>query len=274
MVMRQPYSVRLAALVIGGVVFWDALALAQAIEPPASVAAAKKIVYCADISAPPLTFFREDGKPTGIEIDLGEAIAQRLGVRAEWRNISFSGIIPALVAQQCDAIMAQLYNKPERRQVIDFVDYMKAGQALVVQKGNPDHIRSLEDLSGRKVAVENGTTIKSLIEEQNNKFATSGKPPATIIVFPKDTDAFQALGIGQVQAYGTTVATAGYYFTKTQGQFEIGGDPFAQATVGAGFRKQDKDLQKAYAEALAAVQKDGTYAAILKRWNVSGDALQ
>jgi polar amino acid transport system substrate-binding protein len=257
----------------GAVAAWGAVS-AQTIQPPASIATAKKIVFCADISAPPLTFFEANGKPAGVEIELGDAIARRLGVSAEWRNVGFSGIIPALLAQQCDVIMSQLYNKPARREVIDFVDYMKATQALVVAAGNPSHIQSLDDLSGRKVAVENGTTIQSMVEEQNKKFAAAGRPPATIIVFPKDTDAFQALRIGQVQVYGATLESAGYYLLKAPGLFEIAGAPFAEAIVGAGFRKQDKDLQKAYTEALAALQKDGTYASILTRWNLAGDALQ
>ena len=59
------------------------------------------------------------------------------------------------------------------------------------------------------------------------------------MVFPKDTDAFQALRVGQVDAYGTTIKTAGYYFTQAPDLFEIAGDPFSRAVIGAAFRKDE-----------------------------------
>ena len=58
---------------------------------------------------------------------------------------------------------------------------------------------------------------------ENKKLAGANKAPAQVVVFPKDTDAFQALRVGQVDAYGTTVKTAGYYFTQAPDLFEIAG---------------------------------------------------
>ncbi|MDQ0469114.1 ABC transporter substrate-binding protein [Labrys wisconsinensis] len=248
-------------------------ARAETITPPPAIAAAKKMVVCADIGSPPLSFYKEDGKLVGAEVDLSNAIAGRMGVGTEWRAVQFDGIIPALLAKQCDLIMSELYDKPKRREVVDFVDYLDSSQSLVVQKGNPAGIKGLDDLSGKKVAVENGTTIQSLVEEQNKKFASEGKPPAEAVVFPKDTDAFQALRIGQVQAYGTTIKTAGYYFTQAPDLFDLGGEPFAKAVIGAAFRKDDVELQKAFAAALAAIRQDGSYMTILKTWGIERDAL-
>lgn len=248
-------------------------AWAQPIQLPPAIAEAKKIVICADIGSPPLSFYKEDGSLTGAEIELGNAIANQLGVSAEWKQVQFDGIIPALIARQCDVIMSELYDKPKRREVVDFVDYLASSQSLVVLKGNSSHITGLADLSGKKVAVENGTTIQSLVDEENKKLAGEGKAQAQVVVFPKDTDAFQALRIGQVDAYGTTIKTAGYYFKQAPDLFELGGPPFAQAVIGAAFRKEDTDLQKAFAGAFEAVRKDGTYRKILESWGIERDAL-
>lgn len=249
------------------------MAWAQPIQPPAAIAEAKKMVICADIGSPPLSFYKDDGSLTGAEIELGNAIAKQLGVSAEWKQVQFDGIIPALIAKQCDVIMSELYDKPKRREVVDFVDYLASSQSLVVLKGNSSHITGLADLSGKKVAVENGTTIQSLVDEENKKLAGEGKARAQVVVFPKDTDAFQALRIGQVDAYGTTIKTAGYYFKQAPDLFEMGGEPFAQAIIGAAFRKEDTELQKAFAAALDAVRKDGTYKKILENWGIERDAL-
>jgi len=272
---EAPIFARIRHVVLAGAMLLGASAgaRADAITPPAAIAAAKKIVICADIGSPPLSFYDASGKTVGAEVELGDAIAKQLGVATEWRPVQFDGIIPALMAKQCDLIMSELYDKPKRREVVDFVDYLNSSQSLVVQKGNASGIHGLDDLSGRKVAVENGTTIQSLVEEQNKKFAQAGKAPADIVVFPKDTDAFQALRIGQVQAYGTTIKTAGYYFKQAPDLFEIGGEPFAKAIIGAAFRKDDTELQKAFAAGLANLRKDGTYESILKTWGIERDAL-
>src|SRR5689334_13470202 len=81
--------------------------------PAGALVKGGQITYCSDISAPPLTYYDVAQKPVGAEIELGNALAAELGVRANWANTSFNGIIPALQAKQCDAIISQLYIKPE-----------------------------------------------------------------------------------------------------------------------------------------------------------------
>jgi polar amino acid transport system substrate-binding protein len=270
------FTERIAAAAIGalGLIAIAGAANAEDIKAPANIASAGKIVYCSDISGPPLGFFDENSQPTGSDIDLGKEIAKRLGVKAEFANTPFSGIVPALQAKNCDAILSQLFDKPARREVIDFVDYMNSSQSLLVAKGNPKNIKSLDDLSGIKVAVENGTTIQSLIEDQNKKFAAAGKAPAQVVVYPKDSDARQALQIGQVDVYGTTLESAAYFLQKAGHVFDIGGDPFAKILTGIGIRKDDGELKTAIQAALDSMKADGTYLKILTKWGMEGDALQ
>jgi polar amino acid transport system substrate-binding protein len=251
-----------------------ATANAADIKAPANIAAAGKIVFCSDISAPPMEFYDENSQPAGFDIELGTEIAKRLGVKAEWANTPFSGIVPALQAKNCDAILSQLFDKPKRREVVDFVDYMYSSQSLLVAKGNPHNVKSLEDLSGLKVAAENGTTIQSLVEDQNKMFVQAGKAPAELVVFPKDNDARQALQIGQVAVYGTTLETAAYFLQKAGPVFDIGGDPFAQILTGIAIRKADGELKAAIQAAFDSMKADGTYLATLKKWGLEGDALK
>jgi len=263
----------MAALFAGLLTFAGA-ARAADIKAPDRITSAGKIVYCSDISGPPLGFFDENSQPVGSDIDLGNEIAKRLGVKAEWANTPFAGIVPALQAKNCDAILSQLFDKPARREVIDFVDYMYSSQALLVAKGNPKNITGLDSLSGLKVAAENGTTIQSLVEDQNKKFQEAGKAPAQLVVFPKDNDARQALQIGQVDAYGTTLESAGYFLQKEGHIFDIGGDPFGKIVTGIGIRKDDPELKAAIQAAFDSMKADGSHLAILKKWGMEGDVLQ
>jgi polar amino acid transport system substrate-binding protein len=268
------FAKHVAAGFVAGLLAAVATAAVADVKAPANVAAAGKIVYCSDLSAPPMEFFDESGQATGFDVDLGTEIAKRLGVKAEWANTPFSGIIPALQAKNCDAILSQLFDKPARREVVDFVDYMYSSQSLLVAKGNPKNIKSLDDLSGLKIATENGTTMQSLIEEQNKKFAAAGKAPAEIIVFPKDNDARQALQIGQVDVYGTTLETAGYFLKKAGHVFDIGGDPFAQILTGIAIRKEDGELKTAIQSAFDAMKADGAYQSLLEKWGLEGNELK
>ncbi|MGV8921116.1 MAG: ABC transporter substrate-binding protein [Pseudomonas sp.] len=233
-----------------------------------------KLTYCSGMDSPPLVSFDEAQKPKGLTVDLGMEIAKRLdGKKVEWRVIPFSGLVPALLAKQCDMIVDQLFDKPERRQVIDITNYMYSSQSVVVPKGNPKGIKALDDLSGHKVAVLNGSTIKTLLDTENDSLTKAGKPPMKLVVYNTDTDAFQALRISQVDAYGTTVETAGYYAAMAPDLFQEGVPAFSRILTGLGTRKDDPQLTAAVDQVLKDMRSDGSYTQLLAKWHVDSDKL-
>lgn len=239
--------------------------------PAGSLVEDGQITYCSDISAPPLTYYDAAQKPVGAEIELGDALADRLGVKANWANTAFNGIIPALQAKQCDAIITQLYIKPEREKVVNFVPYMYASNTLVVSAKNANGIKGVADLCGKKAAAQTGTTVADRLAGQSKKCRADGKQEVDIRLFNKDTDALQQLRLGLVDSYGTTLETAAYVMKQQPGTFELAGEPFNRIKVGAATRKDDTALHDALTKAFAAVREDGEYAAILKKWNLTGD---
>jgi polar amino acid transport system substrate-binding protein len=261
-------SLALALIVASGV------ARAAEVTPPADIAKAGKIAYCAEFGNPPLGFYDENQVLGGLDVDIGTEIASRMGVKAEWKEVAFSAIIPALQAKQCDAILSQLFDKPQRREVVDFVNYMYSSQSLLVPTGNPKNVKGLDDLSGLKVAVDNGTTIQSLIDEQNVKFKEAGRPEAKVIVFPKDSDARQALQIGQVDVYGTTLETAAFFFKKAGHIFDVGGEPFNKIATGIATRKGETEIHDAIQKAFDSMKADGTYKKLLTKWELESDAIE
>lgn len=241
--------------------------------PSSALVQSGKLTLCADISAPPLTFYNSAQQPTGAEVDLGDAIAKNLGLTADWKNVAFSGIIPALQGKQCDAIMSQLYIKPAREKVVDFVPYMFAGNTVMVKAGNPDGIKGLIDLCNRKVAVQTGTTITGILQAENSKCTTAGKKNIQIVSFGRDSEAQQQLKLGLVSAYGTTVETAGYALKQQSGVFDIVGKPIGQVKTGIATLKSNTVLHDALKTAFQTTRTDGTYARILKQWFLTGDSL-
>jgi polar amino acid transport system substrate-binding protein len=248
-------------------------ASATTASPPKTIESGK-LQFCSDISTPPMESYGPGHQPEGADIDVGNEIAKRLGLQAVWKNTAFSGIIPALQAGNCDAILSQLFDKPERRKVVDFVDYLKSGQALLVAKGNSEGLSGLESLCGKTVASETGTTIADLLREQSGKCKSAGKPEIKVRNFLRDSDALQQLGLEQVDAYGTTTETVAYITGKQADKYEVAGDPFGEILCGIATRKDNAPLHDAIAKAFGEMQADGTYSKILAKWNLQLDELK
>lgn len=231
------------------------------------------LTVCSDMGSPPLSFLDSANKPTGAEVELGDAMAAKMGKKFVWANTSFNGIIPALQTKRCDLIMSQLYIKPAREKIVDFVPYMYSGSTLLVKESGGPKISSSADLCGKKAAAETGTTVVDYLQQASKQCQKSGKAAIDIRQFQDDPSALQQLKVGLVAAYGTTVETSAYTIKKSPGQFKMAGKPFNKIKVGAATRKDDRALHDEIAKALAAIHSDGQYAAIMKKWGLTFDEL-
>jgi len=251
--------------------------LAQLAAAPAAQAADLGLVkpgtltYCSSMDAPPLAEYDENQQPRGFSVDVARDVAKQLGnLKVDWKVMSFSGQIPALEARQCDLVIGQLYDKPERRQIIDLIDYMYSSESIMVPRDNPHHVHTLDDLSGLKVAVLNGTTMSTLLDKENEHLKAMGKKPMNIVVYSSDADAFQGFRAQQVDAYGTT-AESGAHFQQASGNMFIQAvPPFGRIATGIGARKGEP-LSPAVARAVAELVKSDRYGKMLAKWNIEGD---
>ena len=263
------------AVVIAGAVATAAAATAMArssatIQPPPSVAAAGKIVYCTDATYPPEEYYK-GSKIIGSDIDFGSGVAKLMGVKAEFKNTTFDSIIAALLAKKCDAIISGMNDTAERRKQVSFADYLKVGQTLMVRKGNPGHVTSLPSLSGKRVSVESGTTNRDYLAAESKKLQAQGKKPITIVTFPKDTDSVAALKAGRVDAYfGDTPPVV--YYIKHDPSLAIGYSPVSPIPIGIAIRKGDA-LRAATQKAINTMYANGTIKRILAKWEMSSAVL-
>lgn len=239
---------------------------------PSSITASKTLTFCSALSQPPMEFVNAQQQPIGVDIELGEDLAQRLGLKAKWVNTPFSGLIPALQAGACDAIISQLFIKPARLQVVDMLPYMYSQEIILFKTGTPT-VDNLEALSGKKVASVTGTTATVLLVAENEKLKQEGKPLIKIVDFPSNTDALQQLQFGQVEAYGVAYEIGRYYNKAAPGEFVTGGAPYFKILTGIATPKGDTGLRDALQEQLADMMKDGSYAAIFKKWDLTSDML-
>jgi polar amino acid transport system substrate-binding protein len=269
MAIRIKLTVAAAA---GTAVLAGSVAAAVSVAPPANIAGAGRIVFCSDLGYPPMESL-QGSRPIGADIDIGSAIARSMGLKAQFRNVGFDGIIAALLAKKCNAILSGMTDTAERRKQVDFTDYLVVGMSLMVRKGNPQHITGLASLSGRRVAVQLGTTEKEALTAFNKRLSKQERKPVVIKLFNKDSDAAAALFTGKVDAYFSDDPPVGYYVKQSRGKFEVAANKIQAAPYGVATRKHDP-LGAALHKAIAQVYADGTMKAILAKWGLSAFALR
>ena len=234
-------------------------------------ASAGTLTFCTDATYPPEEFF-QGTKLVGSDIDIGTEVAKRLGMAAKFQNTGFDGIIAALLAKKCDAIISGMNDTPERRKQIAFVDYISVGQSLMVKKGNPKGIKVLSDLAGKTVSVEVGTTNKAFLDTTSTALKKKGLSAIKIVTFPKDTDAANALKTGRVDAYFGDSPVVAYYIQRDS-SFAFAGSPVNPILVGIGLRKGDPLIVRVKRQ-VNAMYTDGTMTKILKKWKMSAVSLK
>ncbi|MBT2698515.1 amino acid ABC transporter substrate-binding protein [Bacillus sp. ISL-40] len=211
-----------------------------------------------DDTFPPMEYRNDQNKLVGFDIDLANAISKELGVKVEFIPTAWDGILPGLDAKRYDIIMSSMNITDERKQKVDFVEYMKLGQVVAVKSGNPQKIQSKEDLSGKIVGVQLGSTSESAAKEI--------KGIKELKTYNGYTDVFNDLGLGRLQGVIVAEAVGRYYKTTKPDAFDVVGSSFQSLPVGIAVRKGDDELEAALQKAIETVKDNGAYTEVSKKW--------
>ena len=224
-----------------------------------------------DISYAPIEFYEAGTENAmGLDIDLGMALAKELGVKVEFMNTGFDGLIGALQAKRFDIIMSSMTVTEKRQQEIDFIPYFTAGTGILVQAGNPKNIQSLADLCGKSVAVQLGTIQVDQLDAQNEQCAQK----ISITTFDQNPLAVEQLRLGRADAVTADYPVAANDARLSQGALEVVGTQFEAAPYGIGLRKDSTALNAALTKALQAIMDNGEYDKILADWNLEAGSIK
>ena len=233
---------------------------------PADVAADGKIVVGTDASYAPNEFTDADGQTIiGMDVDLGKAIAQKLGLTAEFHNGAFSGILPGLQAGKYEWGMSSFTINPDRIRTVDMVSYFTAGTKAAVVRGNPEHV-SLDDLCGKAVGVQNGTVQFDDLSARSQKCQAEGKPPIAVTSLQAQTDVTLALSAKRVVAMLADSPVINYAIAQSGGGLEALGGQYDTAPYGIAIAKNRGEFARAVRGAVQALIDDGTYSEIIEKW--------
>ncbi|MFC3395965.1 glutamine ABC transporter substrate-binding protein GlnH [Brenneria rubrifaciens] len=231
-----------------------ALTLAMSIS---SYAAEKELIVATDTAFVPFEF-KQGAKYVGFDIDLWDAIAKQLNLTYTLKPMDFGGIIPALQTRNVDLALAGITITDERKKAIDFSDGYYNSGLLVMVKANNNEIKSVQDLTGKVVAVKSGTGSVD--------YAKANIKTKDLRQFPNIDNAYMELGTNRADAVLHDTPNI-LYFIKTAGnsQFKVVGDSIKAQQYGIAFPK-NSDLREKVNGALNTLRENGTYAAIYKKW--------
>lgn len=257
------------AATLGGVLLVSGAAVACS-------SSSKTFNFCTDPTYPPAEFYQVGKVGTtelkrqiaGADIDIGHTVAKRLDASVRYTDTAFSNTIPALLDKRCDAIISFMNDTPERRKQVAFVDYLAAGQAVMIRKGDPA-VNAVADLYGRTVSVARDTTEQTFLQQQNRS-APAGNQ-IKILSFATENDAIYALQQKAAQVYfgDTPIVTSAVAADKS---LAMGAELVQPIPIGIAMRPGDSRIGKVTA-AIRGMYDDGAMGRILAKWNFTRYAL-
>jgi polar amino acid transport system substrate-binding protein len=189
----------------------------------------------------------------------------------------FETIIPAITGGKCDVIISAMNITAPRKKQVDMITYFQAGQSFLVAKGNPQNIKTQQDLCGKVIAAESATTEVDFLngtgdyegQGLSGQCTKAGKAKISVKTFPKDDAALLALQGGQVDAYFADSPVAGYYVVQHPDSFELSGLTLGVAKEGIAISRDHPELKAAVQRALSSMVNDGTYLTILQKYGLA-----
>jgi polar amino acid transport system substrate-binding protein len=215
------------------------------------------------------------GKAAGVDVELLDEAAKRLGLTISWSAIQFATGIPGVESGRYDFYVSAMADTKKREEVVNFIAYSQEGSGVIVPKGNPLGIKTMNDLCGKRVTILTGSLFPTIIQDLNKTCATPVKMAETA----DQTGPYLAVASGQADATMNTYGVSNYNLkTATQGihtKLELSPVPrFAPANQGIAFSKKTPELMAAVAGALQSMKVDGSYQKIMDKWNVGNGALE
>ena len=220
-----------------------------------AVQAQETLRVVTDATFPPMEYVK-DGKRTGFDIELVEALGKAMGKKIEWIDIDFKGLIPALQAGRAEMAVSAIYITDARKQVVDFTDpYYAGGLVVLTRKEGP--IKTLKDLDGRKVSVQVGTKSVSYLKDHY--------PSVQRVEVEKNQEMFNLVQIGRADA-AVTGKPAAKLFAQSTPDLTVLADQITTEEYGIAVSRRQPELTTALNEALKKIKADGTYDQIVNKW--------
>ncbi len=246
-------------------------ALAQTLPP--AIAQSKVLKIAVNGTYPPMeSIDPATNKLIGFDVDLAEAIGQKLGVAIEWQDGAFAQLIPAVQTGRADMILSGISDLPARRESLDFIDYLKSG-AQFYTLDKTESIKTAADLCGKTIGTVRSTSYPANIEAWSAENCVKlGKPPITVAGDDRMPLVHVNLQQGRIDGGVQGSETLPTLMQNEPGIYRIVTPPFTTVLQGIAFAKTNTALRDAVAVAVKQIFADGTYTALIAKWKLQDSA--
>ncbi|QTQ15535.1 substrate-binding periplasmic protein [Treponema parvum] len=208
-----------------------------------------------NVAYPPFEYYGEDGKTAmGFDIDLGNAVAKKLGLKAKFIDVAWEGIFAGLNTNKYDCIISGVTITPERLEAFEFSKpYVGNGQSIIIRKDSDLKISAPEDLTG--------LTVGYLTESTSDIFMTAKAEAGlkfTAAEYDDAMNSFADLKNGRCDAVVSDSLVAVDYVSKPNNPYKIAWQGKAEEFLGIAMKKGNKELAAAVDKALLQLRADGT----------------
>lgn len=223
-------------------------------EGDASAADMPTYIVGTEAQFPPFEIVDSSGNVVGFDVDLLNAIAEDQGFKVEYLDQDFAGLIPALQTGNIDIIASGMTITEEREGEVDFSEpYITAGLAIAVTTDN-EEIQSVDDLKGKTVAVQTGSTGFMKAEELKKAGVI-----AEIKDFPHVNEAIEELKIGGADAMINDLPVTEAFIAAQPDVIKIVGEPLNSESYGFAVRTGNTELLQKLNAGLENVKASGKY---------------
>jgi polar amino acid transport system substrate-binding protein len=232
---------------------------------PDSVASRGLLRVAIPTNEPPTQFYKAGTRyMTGVNPDIARLIGKALGVDVEIKVVNFDSIIPGMAAGRYDMTVSSMTPTDKRISVIDFVDYLQVGNAIVVAKGAP--ALTQDTLCGKRVGVLIGSyQLTTNIPDYDQKCVAAGRPPIQTSQFQDTRQAISALTSARLDAVLADSPILEY--AATQNPDVVIAEKYDFTPVAVGVTKEPP-LVNAVAAALDTVITSATYREVLDKYGL------
>lgn len=213
-----------------------------------------------DDSFPPMGFRNEDNEIVGFDIDVAKEVCNRLGVELKIQPISWDAKEQELNSYNIDCIWNGMSITEERAKIMSLSNaYLKNNMTFVVK--NESGVTNLEDLKGKTIGVQAGSSAEELLEESDIY-----KDLKDVITYSENITAFMDLEINQIDAVFLDDVVANYYIATNNKNYKVLEEGLEAEEYAIGFRKDDTKLRDKVNDILSEMKKDGTLGKISTTW--------
>ncbi len=212
--------------------------------------------------------YRQEGRIVGYDVELAELMCKSLGVKANFIDTAWAGVIPSLYAKKFDVIMSSMSYTKERLERVAFsIPYAEASQALLVRAADADKIKGTTDLNNRVLAIKLGSPGMILQEKIAASLKSAGGPGfKELRTFDDHPAAYVALAQNRVDGVLNTLATLAMVLKDAPGKYAIVKGMGADNWAGIAARKEDPEVVAFLNAELTRLKADGTLYKLQEKW--------